>query len=73
MGHYDSCYEADYDRQRAERRAQAENVIPEVAALLESARVKLAQNASAIDHGRRIEAEIEFIRAALYGQLVRCA
>jgi hypothetical protein len=73
MGHYDDCYEADYARQRAEKHARAEKVIPEITALLESARVKLAQNAQTVDHSRRIEGDIEFIKAAMYGQLGRSA
>lgn len=73
MGHYDDSYEADYAEQRAQKRAKAEQVIPEVTSLLEAARVKLAQNANVINHGRRIEGDIEFIKSALYGQLGRPA
>jgi hypothetical protein len=67
------CYEADYSRQRAEKHERAERIIPEITALLEAARVKLAQNAHDIDHARRIEGDIEFMKAALYGQLGRAA
>lgn len=73
MGHYDDCYEADYARQRAEKRERAEKVIPEITAMLETARVKLAQNARDVDHAKRIEGDIEFMKAALYGQLGRAA
>jgi hypothetical protein len=73
MGHYDSCYEADYAEQREAKRARAERLIPEIANLLEAARIKFAQNKHDIDHSGKIEGDIEFLKSALYGQIGRAA
>ncbi len=73
MGHYDSYYEADYAEQRAAKRARAEKLIPEIAKLLEAARIKVAQNKNDIEHSTRIEDDLEFLKSALYGQLGRAA
>ncbi len=73
MGHYDSYYEADYAEQRAAKQARAEKLIPEIAKLLEAARIKVAQSRNDIDHSGRIEGDLDFLKAALYGQIGRSA
>lgn len=69
MGHYDDYYEQTYAEQRKQRREQAAKVIPQVISYLQNARNTIARNGSVVDFGPRIEKDLEFIEAALRGQL----
>jgi len=69
MGHYDDCYEEDYAAQRREEREAAQRDIPLIIEDLQSAALTLRRGVGHIRHANRIEGDLQFIIAALWGQL----